>query len=112
VCWCCCVLEAQDLGSLEKLVGECGDGGRVAVLEWSWEVLGTREELGNGQDTGVDSGNGVRGRFHIGSIWEGRPVRKRGPPREAGGEGTVSPGDVLVVVFCICSKNWLTIEFI
>lgn len=37
----------------------------------------------------------VRGRPHQLLVGSWRPVRKRGPPREAGGEGTVSPGELL-----------------
>ncbi len=81
----CVLLWRHKRGGLEnrgEAVEEEGAGSGV------WEV-GEHERKGSGQNAG-ERERGALCRPH--NRGEGRPVRKRGPPREAGGEGTLEPG--------------------
>ena len=75
------------MGNSEDEAGE-----EEGAVEWSGKLLGTREVRG----TGRTQGNRIRGAGdpHRPVLeWE-CSVRKRGPPREAGGEGTGCPGEL------------------
>ena len=75
------------MGNSEDEAGE-----EEGAVEWSGKLLGTREVRGTDRTQGDrirDAGDPHRPVLE----WE-CSVRKRGPPREAGGEGTGCPGEL------------------